>query len=145
MRPLVDPACPELSRRELLLRLKGAAFVVPVIASIALPACTPAGTEPSPLPTPPTVTITADRVNGVKADGVDAVTITVVLLGTTGTPVASYPVAVAATGSNNTVSTPALTDASGKTTFTVSSTKAETKTISATALSVTQSVNVVFV
>jgi hypothetical protein len=136
----------ELSRRELLSRLKGAAYAAPFLASIAFAACDSPGSAPSPLPNSPTLTVTADRVSGVKADGVDAVTITVKLLGTTGAPVPSYPLAPAVTGSNNTISPPApLTDANGATTFTVSSTKAETKTVSVTALSVTTSVNVTFV
>jgi len=137
-------AVPELSRRELLSRLKDGAFAIPVFGSILLAGCSSAN-EPSPLPNPPTVTVTADRVTGVKADGVDAVTITVTLLGTTGVPVAGYPVAPAVTGSNNTISTPPLTDGNGATTFKVSSTKAETKTVSVTALSVTTSVNITFV
>ena len=66
----------------------------------------------------------------VAADGSATTTITVTVKDTTGAAMANQTVTPNVTGTANTVSAPALTDASGMTTFTVSSTKAETKTAS---------------
>src|ERR1035437_1550516 len=87
----------------------------------------------------------------VAADGTTTSTITVTAKDTTGAVMANQTVTPNVTGTANTVSTPALTDASGVTTFTVSSTKAETKTVSAIvgaysayAIPITQTAGVTF-
>ena len=69
--------------------------------------------------------------SSVAADGTATTTITVTVKDTTGAPMVFQKVTPNVTGTANTVSTPPLTDSSGVTTFTVKSTKAETKTISA--------------
>ena len=64
-------------------------------------------------------------------DGGATITITVTLNDAFGNPVAGETVTVEATGTGNTISTPAVTDAAGQTTATISSTKAEEKTVTA--------------
>jgi hypothetical protein len=66
----------------------------------------------------------------VPADGTSVATITVVVLDTNGVAVPGAAVTLASSGSNNTLSQPGPTDATGKTTATLASTTAETKTIS---------------
>ncbi|MFW5719711.1 MAG: beta strand repeat-containing protein [Candidatus Dojkabacteria bacterium] len=77
---------------------------------------------------PDTSTITADTLTQV-ADGTQVITITVTLQDSAGNPVSGKEIAPTVSGSNNTVSTPPLTDSNGQSSFTISSTKAENKTI----------------
>jgi adhesin/invasin len=77
-------------------------------------------------------TATAAPALGLPADGVSTSTITVTVRDSNGNPVAGQAVALASTGSNNTLVQPGLTDAFGVATGTIASTTAETKTITAT-------------
>jgi hypothetical protein len=73
---------------------------------------------------------TADPALDVVADGTELSTVTVVVRDANGNPVEGQTVAIAASGTGNTLGQPAgPTDASGTTTATVASTVAETKTI----------------
>jgi Invasin, domain 3/Bacterial Ig-like domain (group 1)/Cadherin-like domain len=92
-----------------------------------------------------TSTVTVNNTS-VAADGTSTVTVTVTVNDTTGAAMSGQTVTPSVTGSANTVSTPAATDSNGQTTFTVKSTKAETKTISAAvgAVNITQTQNVTF-
>jgi Bacterial Ig-like domain (group 1)/Bacterial Ig domain len=89
--------------------------------------------------------------SSVAADGTATTTITVTVKDTTGAAMANQTVTPSVTGTANTVSKPALTDVNGVTTFTVSSTKAESKTISAVVgaysaytVTITQTASVIF-
>ena len=68
----------------------------------------------------------------VAADGVTPSTITITAMDAYGHPLAGQTVSLNVSGSGNTVSTPALTAANGQTTATLTSTVAETKTITVT-------------
>ena len=86
----------------------------------------------------------------VTADGVDLSTVTVTLLATGGVPVQGKTVALSSSSSTTTVSgpSPAVTDANGQTTFTVTDTAPETVTLtasdSADSVTVAQKPTVVF-
>jgi hypothetical protein len=84
-------------------------------------------------------TLSVDRPTGVVANGTDAATITVVVIGTNGKPLSGQDVVLTVTGSGNTFSQPPATDANGQTTTTLASTVPETKTISAAVGKVTLS------
>lgn len=77
-------------------------------------------------------TVTAAPGSGVVADGVATSTITVTVRDRNGAPVPGQTVRLDATGSANTLVQPGPTDAHGVTTGTIASTRAETKTITAT-------------
>ncbi|HEX6811191.1 MAG TPA: Ig-like domain-containing protein, partial [Planctomycetota bacterium] len=77
-------------------------------------------------------TATAAPAAGVIADGTTLSTITVTVRDINGNPVAGQAVQLVATGSNNTLVQPSVTNASGVATGTIASTTAETKTITAT-------------
>ncbi|MEW6071427.1 MAG: Ig-like domain-containing protein [Planctomycetota bacterium] len=80
-----------------------------------------------------TSSVVADPDSGVVADGATVSTITVTVRDGNGNPLAGQTVAIAASGSGNTIGQPSAgTDASGVATGTLASTAAETKTISAT-------------
>src|SRR6185503_17780199 len=81
---------------------------------------------------PTLTTATASPATGVIADGTAISTITVTVRDSNGNPVAGQAVQLAATGSNNTLLQPGVTDAFGVATGTIASTTAETKTITAT-------------
>ena len=66
------------------------------------------------------------------ADGNTASTITITAMDDYNHPIAGQTVSLSVSGSGNTVSTPAATDANGQTTATLTSTVAETKTITVT-------------
>lgn len=66
------------------------------------------------------------------ADGVTTSTITITAMDDYNHPIAGQTVALAVSGSGNTVSIPAVTDANGRTTATLASTVGETKTITVT-------------
>ncbi len=68
----------------------------------------------------------------VAADGITASTITVTAMDDYNHPIAGQTVTLNVSGSGNTVSTPAVTAANGQTTATLTSTVAETKTITVT-------------
>ncbi|HZN41859.1 MAG TPA: Ig-like domain-containing protein, partial [Planctomycetota bacterium] len=68
----------------------------------------------------------------VVANGVATSTITVTVRDSNGNPVAAQSVALASTGSNNTLVQPGITDVNGVATGTIATTTAETKTITAT-------------
>src|SRR6185436_7422100 len=76
--------------------------------------------------------VTANPATGVLANGVAVSTITVTVVDDNGAPLAGRIVQIAASGTNNTIVQPAVTNASGVATGTISSTRAETKTITAT-------------
>src|SRR5262249_41870101 len=67
----------------------------------------------------------------VNASGGSATTITVTLLDAQSNPIPGVGVTLSASGTSNTLSLPPITDANGMTTATLSSTKAETKTVTA--------------
>ena len=89
---------------------------------------------------------TVDATTPVVADGVATSMITITAKDQYGNAIQGKAVTVSSTGSNNTLSDPADTDASGETTATLASTKAETKTISATidGVAITDTAEVVF-
>jgi hypothetical protein len=68
----------------------------------------------------------------VAADGSSASTITIAAMDAYGHPLAGQTVSLSVSGSGNTVSTPALTGTNGQTSATLTSTVAETKTITVT-------------
>ncbi|MBW8864804.1 MAG: Ig-like domain-containing protein [Verrucomicrobia bacterium] len=76
-------------------------------------------------------TATASPTNA-AADGLTASTITVTAMDDYGHPVPGQTVALSVSGTGNTVSTPAITDANGHTSATLTSTVGETKTITVT-------------
>ena len=78
-------------------------------------------------------TVSANPAGGVTADGVMTSTITVTALDAQGNPIVGTAVSFVATGTGNILKQPAVTDAAGVTTGTIASTKAEAKTITATA------------
>ncbi len=77
-------------------------------------------------------TVTVDKTSA-SADGVDAITATITLLDDSSTPISGVQSTCNVTGSNNTVSTPNLTDSNGQTVCVITSTTAEDKTITVTA------------
>src|SRR5262245_24054634 len=77
-------------------------------------------------------TVTANPATGILANGVAVSTITVTVVDDNGAPLANRPVQLTASGTNNTLVQPAITNASGVATGTIASTTAETKTITAT-------------
>src|SRR6185503_17733340 len=77
-------------------------------------------------------TATAVPATGVIADGTALSTITVTVRDSNGNPVAGQAVSLAATGANNTLVQPGVTDPFGVATGTIASTTAEQKTITAT-------------
>ncbi|MCC6998013.1 MAG: Ig-like domain-containing protein [Deltaproteobacteria bacterium] len=92
-------------------------------------------------------TVTVDRATGVVANGTEQSTVTVTVRDAAGNALTGVNVTLAVTGTGNTVSTPAPTNASGVTTATLASTRAEVKTITATAggVTLTQMPTVAFV
>ena len=76
--------------------------------------------------------VVASPTNGIAADNVTTSTITITAIDQTSNPIPGATVVVTSSGTGNTISNPALTDGSGVTTATIRTTKAETKTISAT-------------
>ncbi|MBK7859232.1 MAG: VCBS repeat-containing protein [Archangiaceae bacterium] len=79
-----------------------------------------------------TSVLTVDRAAGVTADGQDPVLISVTVRDLGGEPVAGQTVAITVSGTGNTVTAPAATDAEGVTTAKLTSTAAGVKTVSAT-------------
>jgi adhesin/invasin len=77
-------------------------------------------------------TATASPAAGLIANGSDISTITVTVRDENGNPIAGQAVLLAATGSNNILVQPGITDALGVASGTIASTTAETKTITAT-------------
>ncbi len=77
-------------------------------------------------------TVTVDKTSAL-ADGVDAITALITLLDDSSAPISGVVPTCNVTGSNNVVSTPNLTDASGQTVCVITSTTAEDKTITVTA------------
>src|SRR5262245_6313952 len=77
-------------------------------------------------------TVSASPATGVLANGVAVSTITVTVVDENGAPLANHVVQLSASGANNTIVQPAVTNASGVAIGTISSTRAETKTITAT-------------
>jgi photosystem II stability/assembly factor-like uncharacterized protein len=88
-------------------------------------------------PDPDQSTVTVDRTSGVVANGADAVTVTVTLKDSAGAPLSGATVVLSASGDGGSFSTPLPTDVDGVTTSSFTSTKAETKTITAVANGVT--------
>ncbi len=89
-------------------------------------------------PTPPvsagfTTKLEVDRADGVVADGADVATLTLSLF-RAGTPAAGIRVKLAASGTSNSIAADEETDEAGKLRATLSSTKAESKVVSASAL-----------
>lgn len=80
--------------------------------------------------------LTVDRSTDVKADGADAVNITVTLMGSDAQPMANVVVALSATGDGNTLTQSVTTNAQGVATGTLKSTRAGMKTLSASVDSV---------
>lgn len=78
-----------------------------------------------------TSVVTVDRSTGVTADGVDPVTITVVVRNVRAQPMAGQRVSVTVSGDGNTVSMPAVTDENGSTTAKLTSTAVGVKTVRA--------------
>ena len=90
-------------------------------------------------------TTVSANIHSATADGSSTVTISTVVADVNGDPVASQSVSVAVTGTNNQVSNASgKTDSSGLFTTTLKSTKAETKTITATVGSLTPTTTVTF-
>lgn len=83
-------------------------------------------------PTAANSTLIVDRSDGVVADGVDLVTLTVTLRAADGSPAPGVAVMVSSSGAQNTLTAAGVTDATGVTRAQLSSTLAETKTVSAT-------------
>ena len=77
-------------------------------------------------------TATASPATGVSTDGGATSTITVTAKDEYNNVIAGATVSASSSGTNNTLSTPANTNGSGQTTFTIASTKAETKTLTVT-------------
>ncbi|HEX6810987.1 MAG TPA: Ig-like domain-containing protein [Planctomycetota bacterium] len=77
-------------------------------------------------------TATATPAAGVRANGVETATIAIVIRRPNGSPVVGRTVEVTATGTNNLIVQPAVTDANGMTSGTIASTTAETKTLTIT-------------
>jgi hypothetical protein len=102
-------------------------LVVSSALAVALFGCP---TPPSP-PDPAQSDVTVDRPTGAVADGQDRVTITVTVKNAQGQPVSGQTVTLAVSGRDNTLSPVGPTDASGVATATLSTTAAETKTITA--------------
>jgi len=73
----------------------------------------------------------------VTADGAATSTITITVKDAFGNPIEGQPVTLAATGTGNTLGAPVATDAAGVTTGTIASTRAETKTITASSGAIT--------
>ena len=76
-------------------------------------------------------TVSASPNNNIPADGTTAATITVALMDANFNPVTGQTVTLSVSGTGNTVSTPAVTDANGRTTATLTSTASGTKTVTA--------------
>lgn len=77
-------------------------------------------------------TATASPTTGVVANGSDASTITITVVDGNGTPMSGQTVQLSSTGTSNTITQPGLTNGSGVTTGTITSTQAGTKVITAT-------------
>ena len=108
-----------------------------IFASSGLSSVTSAGiavTQPPSVPNPANSSVGAAP-GTVPTGGTS--TITIVVRDALNAPMAGVSVSLSATGSGNTLSTPAPTDANGQTTATISSTVEESKTITATAAGVT--------
>lgn len=85
--------------------------------------------------------------SGVTADGSASATLTVVARGSTGAPIAGASVSLSVSGSGNSLVQPPPTDATGTTTATLSSLKAENKLITARigSLTLSRTVSVLFI
>ena len=108
-----------------------------IFASSGLTSVTSSGiavTQPPSVPSAANSSVSAAP--GTVATGGTS-TITVVVRDASNAPMSGVSVTLAATGSGNTLSTPAPTDANGQTTATISSTVEESKTITASAAGVT--------
>ena len=81
----------------------------------------------------PSISTVIAAPTSVSADGVAVSTVTITVRDSGGNPVPGIPVGLTATGTGNVVTQPAVTNASGVTTGTIASTRAETKTVTATA------------
>jgi hypothetical protein len=92
-------------------------------------------------------TLTASPTNNVLADGSAFSTITVTVRDAADNPVAGQTVGLSVAGRSYTLTTPALTDANGRTTARLSSTVAETKIVTASVAgsNITQQVQIAFV
>lgn len=77
------------------------------------------------------VTLAADKTDALAADGENAVTLTLTVADATGRLRPGVTPSFQVSGSDNAVGTPAPTDAFGSTKITLSSTKAEVKTVTA--------------
>lgn len=81
---------------------------------------------------------TCTAITPITNDGVQTSTVTITAKGPSGSPIANVSCTIAVSGTGNTLHQPSsLTDATGKTTASFSSTTAETKTVTATAGGVT--------
>ena len=108
-----------------------------IFAASGLTSVTSSGiavTQPPSVPTPGNSSVSAAP-SSVATGGTS--TVTVVVRDAANAPMAGVTVTLTASGSNNSLSTPAPTDAAGQTTATISSTTAETKTITATVAGIT--------
>lgn len=107
------------------------AWVLVTLAALSLVACQPSSSSGKPLSAGLSTIVLAPSTQ--FADGVQVATITVTARLAGNAPAGGVTVELDATGSNNIVSpASALTDAAGTATFTLASTKAEVKTVSAT-------------
>ncbi|HZN91382.1 MAG TPA: invasin domain 3-containing protein, partial [Myxococcales bacterium] len=109
-----------------------AGVLVAIFAFVA--ACDGCGPPPPPpTPDPSRSTVEVDRPTGAIADGADQVQVRVTIRDSASNPVEGVAVTIAATGTGNTLVQPAgPTNANGVATGTLSTTVAESKTISAT-------------
>ncbi len=85
----------------------------------------------SPSPDPTRSTLVSDRSEGVIANGADDAVITATILNGQGQPLSGVHVAITATGGGVLLTTPAVTDASGRTTARLTATSAGLKVVSA--------------
>ena len=90
------------------------------------------GPKPTATPDLAKSDVTVDRADGVLADGSDHALVTVTVRDTAGAPMSGVAVQVAASGTGNTLSAAAATNADGVTTVTLASTVAEAKQLTAT-------------
>jgi hypothetical protein len=96
-------------------------------------------------------TIVVDRPTGVVANGTDRATITVTVRDAQGQGIAGLPVTLSATGSNDTIVQPGVTDGNGVASGTIASTTPESKSVSASVetgsgtLALPETVSVTFV
>ncbi len=104
-------------------------LIAPLLAALALIATGCA--DGDPVISPEQSSLAVDRSEGIRADGQDAVSVTVTLRDADGNPVKGAVPKLSVGGTGNTVPTLAATDAEGVSKGTLRSTVAETKSISA--------------